>query len=117
MRVAQLALGCSVVLALAAGPAAAQAPDGQAIYREQCRNCHGAAGKPTQRALSQYKKIPTLDAAFLSTRSQDSIVAVLNHGLGKDMKSFKDKLSADEIAAAARYVRETFGGAATSPPR
>jgi mono/diheme cytochrome c family protein len=89
-----------------------RASDGQAIYREQCRNCHAATSKPTQRALSQYKKIPTLDAAFLGPRSQDSIIAVLNHGLGKDMKSFKDKLSADEIAAVARWVKETFGAPA-----
>lgn len=115
MRFAQVALGFSLVLALAAGPATAQAPDGQAIYREQCRNCHGATGRPTQRALSQYKKIPALDATFIAARSQDSIVAVLNHGVGKDMKSFKDKLSPAEIAAVARYVKETFGGTARQP--
>ena len=55
--------------------------------------------------------MPTFDATVLSVRSIDSIVAVLNHGKGKDMKSFKDKLSAAEIAAVAKYVKETFGGA------
>ena len=50
---------------------------------------------------------------FFANRSQDSIVAVLNHGAGKDMKSFKDKLSPAEIAAVAKYLKETFGGAAT----
>ncbi len=112
VRFSLTTLGLACATALGAAPIAAQAPDGQAIYREECRNCHGAAGKPTQRALTQYKKIPTLDATFLATRSQDSIVAVLHHGLGKDMKSFKDKLSPEEIAAVARYVRETFGTAA-----
>lgn len=111
MRFAQVAVGFSVALVLGTGSAAAQAPDGQAVYREQCRNCHGAAGKPTQRALSQYKKIPTLDVAFLAGRSLDSIVAVLNHGAGRDMKSFKDKLTAQEIATVARFVKETFGSA------
>lgn len=117
MRSLLIALGVVSAAMLSARPLDAQTPDGQAIYREQCRNCHGAAGKPTQRALSQYKKIPTLDSAFLSTRSQDSIVAVLHHGVGKDMKSFKDKLSAAEIAAVARFVKETFGGGASTPPK
>ncbi len=115
MRFLLLMLGLACVTALLPSSIAAQVPDGQAVYREQCRNCHGAAGKPTQRALSQYKKIPTFDVTFLAARSQDSIVVVLNRGLGKDMKSFKDKLSPQEIAAVARYVRETFGTAAKQP--
>jgi mono/diheme cytochrome c family protein len=94
------------------GDLAAQAPDGKAIYLEQCRQCHGAAGKPTHMALAQYKNIPTFDASFFGKRSQDSIIAVLQHGVGKDMKSFKDKLSADEIAAVANYVKQTFGSEA-----
>lgn len=115
MRSLLLALGVVTASALGARRLGAQTPDGQAIYREECRTCHGAAGKPTQRAVGQYKHMPTLDAAFLANRSQDSIVAVLNHGLGKDMKSFKDKLSPVEIAAVAKYVKETFGrGAAVS---
>lgn len=61
--------------------------------------------------------MPTLDSVFLAKRSQDSIVAVLNHGVGRDMKSFKDKLSPDERAAVARYVKKTFEGAARQPRR
>lgn len=111
MRLLRIALGVASASLLSAQLLEAQAPDGQAVFREECRTCHGAAGKPTQRALSEYKKMPTFNAAFLSTRSLDSIVAVLNHGAGKDMKSFKDKLSAPEIAAVAKYVKETFGSA------
>ena len=111
MRLAALVMGVSL---FASRGLKAQAPDGQAIYREECRSCHGAAGKPTQRAVGQYKNMPTLDSTFLSTRSIDSIVTVLNHGKGKDMKSFKDKLSADEIAAVAKYVKQTFGGTAAT---
>lgn len=115
MKSLLIAVGLVSAAALGAPAVSAQAPDGQAIFREECRTCHGTTGKPTQRAMSQYKNMPTLDAAFLAKRSQDSIVAVLNHGLGKDMKSFKDKLSPDEIAAVARYVKETFGSAAKQP--
>ena len=98
-----------LVLALGVRSTAAQAPDGQAIYREQCRTCHGTDGHPTKRALGQYNKIPTFDATFLAARSQDSVAGVVRHGLGKDMKAFKDKLSAEEIQAVAKYVKETFG--------
>lgn len=112
MRVLPLSYGIAAVSLLAVGRLGAQTPDGQSIYRDECRTCHGAAGKPTQRAVSQYKDMPTFDASFFEQRSQDSIVTVLNHGAGKDMKSFKDKLSAAEIAAVAKYVKETFGGQA-----
>jgi mono/diheme cytochrome c family protein len=112
MRLLPLAIGVAAAAVLGVGRVTAQAADGQSIYRDECRTCHGAAGKPTQRAVSQYKNMPTFDATFFAKRSQDSIVAVLNHGAGKDMKSFKDKLSAQEIAAVAKYVKETFGGQA-----
>lgn len=109
MRSLLIAVGLVSATALGAPTVWAPGPNGQAIFREECRTCHGTTGKPTQRAMSQYKNMPTLDAAFLARRSEDSIVAVLNHGVGKDTKSFKDKLSAGEIAAVAKSVRETFG--------
>jgi mono/diheme cytochrome c family protein len=112
MRQFSLAISVAAVSVLGVGRLAAQAPDGKSIYTEECRTCHGVAGKPTQRAVSQYKGMPTFDAAFFAKRSQDSIVTVLNHGAGKDMKSFKNKLSSEEIAAVAKYVKETFGGQA-----
>ena len=114
MRLLPLVIAVAGVSVFGVGRLAAQAADGQSIYREECRTCHGAVGKPTQRAVSQYKNMPTFDATFFAHRSQDSIVAVLNHGAGKDMKSFKDKLSAAEIAAVAKFVKETFGAAAPS---
>jgi mono/diheme cytochrome c family protein len=116
MRLLPLAIGVAAASLLGVGRLRAQTPDGQSTYRDECRTCHGAVGKPTQRAVSQYKNMPTFDAAFFANRSQDSIVAVLNHGLGKDMKSFKSKLSPAEIAAVAKYVKETFGGAAAKKP-
>jgi mono/diheme cytochrome c family protein len=116
MRLFPLAIGVAAVSVLGVGQLTAQAADGQSIYKDECRTCHGAAGKPTQRAVSQYKNMPTFDAAFFANRSQDSIVAVLNRGAGKDMKSFKSKLSVDEIAAVAKYVKETFGGPAATKP-
>ena len=116
MRLFPVVIAMAGVSVFGVGRLAAQAADGKSIYGEECRTCHGAAGKPTQRAVSQYKNLPTFDAALFAHRSQDSVVAVLNHGMGKDMKSFKSKLSPEEIAAVAIYVKETFGGAAATKP-
>lgn len=105
MRLLQVASGVGLALILTAGTAAAQEADSASLYRENCRTCHGTVGKPTQRALSQYPKIPTMDSAFVSARSVDSIVTILTHGKGKDMKSFKDKLTPAQMRAVAEYVR------------
>jgi len=94
-----------VALTLSTRAVAAQEPEGTALYREHCRTCHGAAGKPTRLALSQYPKIPVMDSAFVAARSVDSIVTILAHGKGKEMKSFKDKLTPTEMHEVAEYVR------------
>lgn len=108
----------AALLAFAARPARAQAPDGQALYREHCRNCHGVTGHPTDRARREFKRVPTFaDAAFFAARTQDSILAVLTNGAydGKDMKSFKSKLTHDEMVAVAQYIR-TFATPAKPTP-
>jgi mono/diheme cytochrome c family protein len=111
-----ITLGLACATALSASPIAAQAPDGQAVYRDNCRACHGAAGKPAARMVTQFPKMPNLaDSAFMRGRSEDSIVVVLRRGVGRDMKSFKDKLSPQEMAAVARYVRGLAGQAPKTP--
>lgn len=96
--------------------AAAQTPNGQSLYRENCRTCHGVTGKPTGMARSAYPKIPTFaDSAFMARISDDSVVAVLTRGVGKDMKSFKGKLTPEEMRAVARYVRTLSARPAHSP--
>ncbi len=112
MHVITRLLGCAALLVCAAPTLAAQGPDGQALYREHCKECHGAAGRPTKTAVGKYKDIKTLDAALLSARSDDSLLAILKHGAkdGKEMKSFKEKLSSEEMAAVVKYVRTRFSG-------
>ncbi len=96
----------AVVLAAGATQVMAQAPDGQALYRRECRSCHGANGVPPQRAREQYERIPSLaDSAFQARRTDDSIVAVLRRGVGRDMQSFTSKLNAGEMRAVVQYVR------------
>jgi len=100
----------TVVLMLAASGAlsraAAQAADGKALYEENCRKCHGVIGNPPKTMKEKYPKIATFNAAFIAARSDDSVVKILTRGKGEDMKSFKDKMTPDEMAAVAKYVRE-----------
>lgn len=98
----------AVLLAASAAlsTAAAQASDGKAIYNENCRKCHGVIGTPPKTMKTKYPKIATFDEEFVAKRSDDSVVKVLIRGKGDDMKSFKDKMTEDEMKAVAKYVRE-----------
>ena len=107
----------SVIVALAlgvssAGAQAAPEPDGAALYRQNCRSCHGARGVPPTRMLSIYPALHSLaDSALQARVTTDSIVGVLRHGKGKDMKPFADRLSPAEMLAIAKFVK-TFGSPA-----
>jgi mono/diheme cytochrome c family protein len=97
----------ALLLAGAAQRALAQEPDGQAVYKEECKSCHGINGVPPARAKEQYKKIRILgDSGFVARLSVDSIVTILKKGIDKDMKSFKDKLEEPEMRAVAKYIKE-----------
>lgn len=92
----------------ASAASAAQGPDAQALYGENCKKCHGVIGTPPKTMKAKFSKIATFDAAFLVGRNEDSVEKVLMKGVGKaeDMKSFKDKLSKEEMGAVAKYVIE-----------
>ena len=82
-----------------------QEPDGKALYLKNCKQCHGVLGTPTKDAKAKYDKIASFtDADFFATRSTDSIITVLKKGTGRDMKSFSDKLSPEEMRAVALYI-------------
>ncbi len=102
-----LVLAAGFLVLTAARSAVAQQPDGQAIFKENCKSCHGINGVPPERERAKYKKLRTLgDSGFVASLSQDSIVKIVTNGIDKNMKSFKDKLSADEIHAVAGYIKE-----------
>lgn len=111
-------LGAGLILALGFGPstASAQAPDGAALYRQNCRSCHGLRGVPPKRMVAIYPALKSLaDSAYLRGRSADSIAAVLRRGAGRDMKSFADRLSPDEIAAIAKFVKTLASDSTRAP--
>lgn len=105
MRIRLSMIAVSLLVAGALSRAGAQAPDGKALYEENCRKCHGVIGNPPKTMKEKYPKIATFNAAFIASRSDDSVVKVLTHGKGEDMKSFKDKMTPDEMMAVAKYVR------------
>ena len=87
-------------------PERAQDADGKAIYLKQCRTCHGVTGEPSALNRDKYPKIQSfVDPKFFAKVSDDSLVAVLKKGVGKDMKSFEGKLTAQEMLAVAKYAR------------
>jgi mono/diheme cytochrome c family protein len=101
-----VAFGTLVAVAGAGPRIIVQAPDGKAIYTENCLKCHGATGVPLKETKEQYPKVATFaDAKFFAAHSVDSIVKVLTHGKGEDMKSFKLKLNHEQMVAVANYVR------------
>jgi mono/diheme cytochrome c family protein len=114
----RMLLAAGVILALGFGPsnALAQTPDGAALYRQNCRSCHGLKGIPPQRMMSVYPSLKAIgDSAFLRARSVDSIVAVLRHGAGRDMKSFADRLSPTEMTAVAKFVKSLASDSTHTP--
>jgi len=99
---ATAAVGAAFALIAGAGSVAAQAPDGQALYQQNCKKCHGATGTPTARIAEMYPEIKPLSQA--AGISADSVVALVTNGAGKEMKPFKDKLSPAEIRAVSEYA-------------
>lgn|SRR5690348_6473591 len=85
--------------------ARAQAADAQSLYNDNCRKCHGVKGTPPKTMKEKFPKIATFDEAFVAGHSQDSIVKILTKGKNEDMKSFKDKLTPEQMADVAKYVR------------
>ena len=81
-----------------------QDPTGQELYEDNCRKCHGVRGVPPKTMKTKYPKIATFDAAFFEKHSLDSIVTILARGKGDDMKSFKSKMSQDEMKQVAAYI-------------
>jgi cytochrome c6 len=84
-----------LVAALAVPAWADATPDGAAIYKSKCAMCHGASGEG---------KAAMKTVQFPKTLAEADIVKTLESGKNK-MPSFKGKLSADEMAQVAKFVK------------
>jgi mono/diheme cytochrome c family protein len=83
---------------------------GEAIYREACAACHGAPGQPPTVARSP---IGLSEGLWNSYRPYNTVLPVLDGIDGRDglpgaMPGFRDKLSDDDIAAIANYLRTSY---------
>ena len=97
-----------ILAAAVSTSAAAQVPDGKALYDAQCKKCHGALGTPTKVMGTKFPKmLPFNDAkAGTAKGTAADVVTILTKGKGTDMKPFSDKMKPDEMTAVAKYVLE-----------
>ena len=90
---------------LGAAPAAAQEPDGAALYKQHCKACHGAKGIPSKQMLTIYPGLKTLaDSGAFAKLPTDSVIAAMQHGRGTSMKAFADVLTPAQMAAVAKFI-------------
>ena len=90
------------------GASAASTVDGKELYLGKCKSCHGAdgkgdtsLGKKTREAGGEF---PSLAGSKLA---KAKIIEILENGIpDTKMKSYKDKLTAEEIGAVATYVKK-----------
>jgi mono/diheme cytochrome c family protein len=108
MKPSLLALAVCLVgtIALTAPRPRQQQDDAKSLYDSNCKKCHGVRGIPPKAMKAKFEKIATFDAEFIAKHSKDSIVKVLTKGKGEDMKSFKDKLTPEQMALVATYVHD-----------
>jgi mono/diheme cytochrome c family protein len=104
MRKVLLMIATLAAVGLFVGSAFAE-PDGKALYSAKCAMCHGADGV----AKSMWAKtgVHNLnDAAWQKSKSDADITKVIVDGSAdKKMPGYKDKMTAEEIAAIVKHVR------------
>ncbi len=88
-------------LAVVAGTAAAQEPDGAAIYARNCAICHGPEGRGTEVFPALADNPNLADAAYIATVIHQGVVNM------PPVPWFTDA----DIAAVATYLRTSFGNA------
>ena len=105
MNIRLLTTGLVLLASATVARAAMQPADPKTLYDDNCMKCHGVRGLPPKTMKAKFPKIATFDAAFIASRSDDSVVKVLTRGKNEDMVSFKDKLTPEQMMIVAKYVR------------
>ncbi len=86
-------------------PAVAKA-DGKAIYMKKCKNCHGATGAADTKIAAKNDIESWKQPGWKGKWTVAKIKNIVTNGKsGTKMKSFKSKLTADEIDAVSAYSR------------
>jgi mono/diheme cytochrome c family protein len=98
-----------IVTLLAASAMTLRAADAKANWEANCVQCHGKDGKGDTKMGKQLNAKDLTDAkvqaGFSDSKATDSIKNGVKDNGKTTMKSFGDKLSADEIKALVAYVR------------
>ncbi len=77
----------------------ADAINGQSVYAENCAKCHGQNGEGTEKGISFLK-------GHAVGHPEEDFIKQVTFGEEGKMPAFKDKLTAEEIAAVVKYVRD-----------
>lgn len=88
-----------------AKPAASTA-DGKAIYLKKCKSCHGVSGAADTKLAQKHDIESWKEPGWKGRWSLSKIKDIVTNGEpGTKMKSFKTKLTAEEIDAVSAYSR------------
>ena len=82
---------------------AALAADGAAIFKQHCTNCHGETGKADTPAGKALKVPPLAGDAKVAGMSADDVAGKIKSN--DKHKAFIRKLTDDDVAAVAAYVK------------
>ena len=95
---------------LIGGVVSVRAADAKAIWEKDCAKCHGADGKGKTRMGERLGIKDYTDAKVQDKLKDDSMTKAIKEGVKEDgktkMKGFGEELSADEIKALVKYVRD-----------
>ena len=97
-----------------AAPVATATPDplatARANYAKNCEGCHGPTGEGgLVKVDNKQIKVPSLKAEHAIKHTDDEITKMITNG-EEAMPSFKDKMTAAEIAGMVQFVRSEFQG-------
>jgi mono/diheme cytochrome c family protein len=89
------------------------APDAPALWKKHCKACHGETGKADTKKGKEFEVEDITTAEWQDKHSDDEIKKAITEGLPKSdkhkfqdkMKSFKEKMSAEEIDAVVKHIR------------
>lgn len=97
------------LIALSATCAWAQ-PNGEEIYMEKCKKCHGETGEGNPKALEKLCKGVELDKLKLgpmATKSDEEVRTIIADGIADTkMPGYSEKLTPEEIDAVLAFCRK-----------
>ena len=79
--------------------------DGKAIFQKKCKKCHGTDGKAQTKMGKKHKISDMTTPEWKGKHTKADVVKAITEGKADTkMKPYKEKLTADEIAAVADFV-------------